>query len=287
MGKVTLICVILVFAVLLEDGSSMRKRTEEEIEEDAEIAKAVNATLEAEEEEKKKQEEKKKNKKSEKEDKGGKKDVEKKKEVDSRPGTVKTEDKASSSNLTCPIFKECVPCPETPSCPPCERCPTIKPCPGEDPCLPCKPCRECPQCEECGPCPGVRPCRPCGPCGPDPVDNNTTDDHLDSSSPPICPEHGSPAMSVPVAIAVGITAGALVTGMATAVGLTLRYTSPFISGFLFLSIIILTWYLSSHHPEVARELGGRALTLLREAALALNNRVVEVLQRHREQVCFP
>jgi hypothetical protein len=247
MGKASIICIVLVFALLLEDGSSIRK-TEDEKREDEEIAKAVNATLEAEEEEKKKQEEKKKkDEKSEKEDKGGKKDVEKKKDVDTRPGTVKTEDEASSSNSTCPISKECVPCPETPSCPPCERCPKIKPCPGEDHCLPCEPCREFPRCEECGPCPGVKPCEPCLPC---PGVNHT----MEPPSTPGCPEPAG--MSVPEAMAVGAIASPLVTGVATAIGLLLRYTSPIFSGLLFIFIVVLTWYLSSHYPETARDLGG-------------------------------
>jgi hypothetical protein len=51
--------------------------------------------------------------------------------------------------------------------------------------------------------------------------------------------------------------------------------------------IIIIWYLCSHYPETARELGGRAATLLREAATALGNRIVEALRHHNEQVGFP
>ncbi len=56
MVKVSIICLIVVFALLLEDGSSVKKKTEDEKKEDKEIQKAVNATL-AEEERKRKEEE--------------------------------------------------------------------------------------------------------------------------------------------------------------------------------------------------------------------------------------
>jgi hypothetical protein len=245
----------MVFAILLDDSSSIRK-TEEEKREEKELAEKVNATL-AEEEEKKRLEEEDEKKRKKKEEK-----TEKRKEDEGERTDVKGKDEACPpSNSSCPVVG---PCPDVQDCPPKE-------------CGPCAPCGPCPKekvCPTvvCGPCPPVKPC---------PGVNSTVD------QPTVCQCPEVTSMSVPVAIAVGVTAGALVTGMATAVGLILRYSSPFVSGFLFVSIIILTWYLSSHHPEVARELGGRALTLLREAALALNNRVVEVLQRHREQVCVP
>jgi hypothetical protein len=269
MGKVTLVCIFLVFALLLEDGSSIRKKTEKEEKEDEEIQKAVNASLEAEEKKRKEEDEKTREKKKGKEEGEG--------------------EASPTSNFTCPEVEPCPTCPKEKKCPEpaiCPKCPEKTECPPVE-CGPCPKVKPCRPCRECGQCPEEQPCKPCGPGGPDPVVNCTIDDHSDSSPPSTCPVPDGPSMSVPVAIAVGVTAGALVTGMATAVGLILRYTSPFISGFLFVSIIILTWYLSSHHPEVAREFGGRALTLLREAALALNNRVVEVLQRHREQVCVP
>jgi hypothetical protein len=93
-------------------------------------------------------------------------------------------------------------------------------------------------------------------------------------------------MTIPVAMAVGAAASFLVIGVATAVGLVIRYVPPMFSGLLFISIVVLTWYLSSHYPETARELGGRAATILREAASTLSHRVVEVLRRHSEQVGF-
>jgi uncharacterized membrane protein YphA (DoxX/SURF4 family) len=93
-------------------------------------------------------------------------------------------------------------------------------------------------------------------------------------------------MTTPVAMAVGAAAALLVTGVAASIGLLLRYTSPFVSGFVVVTIIIVTWYLSSHYPATARELGGRVTTLLREAALALGHRVMEAIQRHRDQVSF-
>ncbi len=91
-------------------------------------------------------------------------------------------------------------------------------------------------------------------------------------------------MSVPVALVVGASAGVLVTGVATIIGLLLRYTSPIFSGLHFVTLVVLTWYLSSHYPETARELGGRAWTALQEATVTLGHRVVEAIQRHNEQV---
>ncbi len=93
-------------------------------------------------------------------------------------------------------------------------------------------------------------------------------------------------MTVPVALAVGASAGVLLTGVAAVLGLIIRYFSPIESGFLFLATIIIVWYLSSQYPETARELGGRAAALLREAATTLSHRVVEALQRHNGQVGF-
>ncbi len=81
-------------------------------------------------------------------------------------------------------------------------------------------------------------------------------------------------MSVPVAMLVGACASLLVTGVATAIGLLLRYVQPTISGLLIIAILILVWYLSSQYPDTARELGARAATLLREAATALSHRVM-------------
>ena len=94
-------------------------------------------------------------------------------------------------------------------------------------------------------------------------------------------------MSVPVAMAVGASAGVLLTGIAAAIGLILRYVDPVVSGFFFVASVVLIWYFSSHYPETARELGARAATLLREAATTLGHRLVEALQRHTEQVGVP
>jgi hypothetical protein len=94
-------------------------------------------------------------------------------------------------------------------------------------------------------------------------------------------------MTVPVAIAVGAVASLVVTGVVATLGLLLRYAPPLVSGFLFLFLVVLTWYLSSHYPETARDLGGRVVATLREAAVALGHRVVEAIQRHNEQVGFP
>jgi hypothetical protein len=158
-----------------------------------------------------------------------------------------------------------------------EACPpTNSSCPGE------KPCQECPPCEECGPCPEVRPCKPCRPCGPCPVVNSTVSDPPTTSA---CPE--ASGMSPAVAMAIGAIASLLITGVATAIGLLLRYAPPMVSGFIFLATIIIVWYLSSQYPETARELGSRAANLLREAAVALGHRMMAAIQRHQDQVGVP
>ncbi len=81
-------------------------------------------------------------------------------------------------------------------------------------------------------------------------------------------------MSIPVAMAVGAAASVLVMGVAATVGLVIRYVSPIASGFIFVSTIIIVWYLSSQYPETARELGRRAWTTLQEATVALGHRVL-------------
>jgi hypothetical protein len=268
MGKTSIICVILVFALLLEDGSSVRKKTKEEEKEDEEIQKAVNATLAAEEEKKRKEEEEKKedgkkNQEDEKRKKNGTQDEKDKmsdkvkdrdeKKEDTQKQVGQGED-CPSCNSTCPEVKTCHPCDLCPEQEPCKKCPESPSCP---------PCKKCPSPEECLPCPVV---------------NSTVPDL------PACPE--VPEMSLPVAMAIGAMAGVLFTGVATIIGLLLRYTSPIESGFVFLATVIVVWYLCSHYPETAREIGGRAATLLREAATALSHRVMEAI-RHREQVGFP
>jgi hypothetical protein len=88
-------------------------------------------------------------------------------------------------------------------------------------------------------------------------------------------------------MAVGAVTGIVVTGMAAVVGLILRYVSPIVSGFLFLATVIIVWYLCSQYPETARELGGRAIDILREASVALGHRIMAAVQRHQDQVGFP
>ncbi len=249
----------------------MRKRTEEEEKEDREIAEKVNATL-AEEEEKERREEKEKEKRRQ--------DQEKKQEEAGQEtgsgvgstGKIKGQDEACPTvNHTCPDNEPCQACPEVRSCLPCKECPAP---------VICQPCDSCPPCEECGPCPVIRLCKPCQPCL---SANETT---VQPPSNPGCPEPVQ-AMTVPVAMAVGAGAALLVTCVATVVGLVIRYVPPTVSGFFFLSTIVIVWYLSSQYPETARELGGRAATLLREAAVALGHRVMAAIQRHQEQVGVP
>jgi uncharacterized membrane protein YphA (DoxX/SURF4 family) len=253
---VKVLLILMVIFVLMEDSTSIRK-TEEEKREEEEVARAVNATL-AEEERKKKEEDEKKEKATEKKNEG------KKKMTDRETGSgSKDEDEASpSGNITCPDVMPCLPCKD------------------------CEICKDCPPEVKCGPCPTVKPCRPCLPvdCHPCSVVNSTRD-HQDCPSAPACPE--TEGMSVPVALAVGASAGVLLTGVATVIGLILRYVNPIASGFFFVATVVLIWYLSSHYPETARELGARAATLLREAATTLGHRLVEALQRHTEQVGVP
>jgi hypothetical protein len=263
MGKVSIICLFLVFALLLEDGSSVRKKTEKEEEEDKKIAEAVNRTLVAEEEEKRKEE------------------MKKRKKTVEDPVQVR-EDEASPDQV----------CPEDPLCPDPVKCPEEKTCPEERTCpeeKTCPSCDECGTCPPCGPCPVTnhteeRSCKPCRPCGPCPV-NNTTRVNLECPSPPSCTE--SSGMSVPVAMVVGASISLVTMGAAAAVGLILRYVPPLISGIFFLSIVFVVWFLSSHYPDVAREMGGRVATILREATVALGHRIMAAIQRHQEQVGFP
>jgi hypothetical protein len=164
------------------------------------------------------------------------------------------------ANVSCPIVEPCPPCPEVKEC---ETCKT------------CEPCKVC---KECGQCPTVKPCFCPG---------NNSNNRTGPAVPDGCPESVSAIMTVPVAIAVGAVASLVVTGVVATLGLLLRYAPPLVSGFLFLFLVVLTWYLSSHYPETARDLGGRVVATLREAAVALGHRVVEAIQRHNEQVGFP
>ena len=93
-------------------------------------------------------------------------------------------------------------------------------------------------------------------------------------------------MPTAVAVAVGASAALLTVGVATGVGLLLRYVPPVVSGFLFVAIIIIVWYLCSHYPETAREMGGRVVAVLREATTTLSHRIVAAI-RHHDQVGFP
>jgi hypothetical protein len=257
MGKVSIFCIFLVLALLLEDGSSVRKRTEEEEKEDREIAEKVNATLAAEEAEKKKEEEdeakrkRKVNVQSEEKDKD-----EKGKDRDEAGPTLNS---TCPSVDPCPEIQECSPCPEERVCPEVQLC---EPCPPVEPCLPCQPCR---------------PCKPCGPC---PKLNRTSMPDIND-----CPEPTEAGMSTAVAMAVGACASLLATCVAALIGIILRYVPPLVSGVLFLTTIIMVWFLSSHYPETARELGGRVMATLREASLALGHRIMAAI-RHHDQVGF-
>jgi hypothetical protein len=253
--------IVAIVAILMEDGSTIKKSPEEE-REDEEVAKAVNRTLA--EEKRKEDEEKKKKEEVKKESQGKKEDVE-------------SQDEACPPvNVSCPIVEPCPPCPEVKECETCKSskdCPPVKEC---GPCEICKECGPCKICKECGPCPKVKPCQPCG---PDPVVNHT------ETTPSAC--HCSEedmGMTVPVALLVGTCAGGLLTGVATVLGLVIRYFSPLECGFLFLATIVIVWYFSSQYPATARELGTRAATLLREAAVALGHRVMAAVQRHTKQV---
>jgi hypothetical protein len=254
MGKTSIICVIIVFALLLEDSSSVRKKTEDERKEDEEIAEKVNATLAAEEAEKKKEEDQKKKKEN-----GTK--IKKQDEDKRNEAEQKDQDEACPiCNCTCPVVSPCL---EVNCTGQCGTCPDVKPCapcPGEKP------------------CPKVEDCLPCTPCGPCPMANNT----VEAPHGCQCPE-GS-GLSLPMAMAVGAVTGLVITGVVTIIGLVIRYVPPTISGFLFVATIIIVWYLSSHYPDTARELGGRVVDILREATTTLSHRVMEALQRHRDQV---
>jgi uncharacterized membrane protein YphA (DoxX/SURF4 family) len=93
-------------------------------------------------------------------------------------------------------------------------------------------------------------------------------------------------MAPAVAMAVGATASLVVVGIVGAVGLLVRYAPPFLSGFIIVATIVISWYLSSHYPATARELGGRVVEVLREATMTLSNRVLAALHHH-DQVGFP
>jgi hypothetical protein len=243
---------IMVISVLMEDSLSIRK-TAEEVKEDEEVARAVNETL-AEEEKRRKEDEERK--RTEDETRGRKKDRDEKKDPESREPEEERKDKGEALpcfNLTCPAVKPCPKEKEEEVCPEEKTCPPV----------------------ECGPCPGVNPCRPCSPC---PVANST----VEPPSTPGCPEA---SMTVPVAMAIGAIASLLIAGVATMVGLVLRYVPPLISGSMFLITVLLVGFLSSRYPETARELGGRVVATLREATIALGHRVMEAI-RHQEQVGF-
>jgi hypothetical protein len=255
--------IIMVILILMEDGSSIRK-TKEEMQEDEEVAKAVNRTLAEEEEKKKKDEEDKKkeniakSKEDEENKKNGTQDVVQGNQDEACPVCPICNSTCPTCNSTCPTVKPCRRCPVERDCPPCEECPESEKCP---------PCRECGTCPPCGPCPVT----------------NVTKVVMDQPPTVACPEVNS--MSTAVAMAVGACASLLFTGVATLVGLLLRYVPPTISGFLILAFVIIIWYLCSHYPETARQLGGRAATLLREAAAALSHRIMAAI-RHHDQVGF-
>jgi uncharacterized membrane protein YphA (DoxX/SURF4 family) len=269
--------IFLVIAVLLEDGSSIKKTAEEEKEE-REMAERVNATL-AEEEEKERLEEEEKKRKKQDQDQVKKQEetgqetetggTEKKKGQDEACPTLNLTCPNNSSCRDCPEVRSCLPCPEIKTCSPCEQCPLVRECPESKNCSPCK---------ECGTCPDVESCQPCQPCS-----SNITS--VQPPSTPGCPDSAQ-AMTVPVAMAVGAGAALLVTGVATVIGLVIRYVPPIVSGFILISTVIIVWYLSSQYPETARDLGRRAWTTLQEATVALGHRLVEAIRHHNDQVSF-
>jgi uncharacterized membrane protein YphA (DoxX/SURF4 family) len=273
---------VLVIAILMEDSTSIKKTPEEEKEE-REMAEKVNATL-AEEEEMERQEEEERKKRQDQEKKQEENQDQEKQgkarnetgSATSSTGKIKGQDEACPTvNSTCPEQESCQPCPEVRLCLPCKECPAPVDCPKVDSCQPCAPCPPI----DCGPCPEVGPCRPCRPCVP----NNTI---VQPPSDSGCPEPVQ-AMTVPVAMAVGAGAALLVTGVATVIGLVIRYVPPIVSGFIFVSTIIIVWYLSSQYPETARDLGRRAWTTLQEATVALGHRIVEAIRHHNDQVGYP
>ncbi len=89
-------------------------------------------------------------------------------------------------------------------------------------------------------------------------------------------------MSMPVAILVGAMGSVLAMALAGVVGLILRYAPVFVSGSLFVGTIIVVWYLCSKYPAVARDLGARAIELVREAAHTLADRAMAAIRRPRE-----
>jgi hypothetical protein len=263
MGKVSLFCIIIVVAVLLEDVGPV-KRTKEEEREDRELAEKVNATL-AEEDEKKKTED----------------GTRKKETVDVTKGNEdmrgKDQDEACPpQNSTCPIVR-CGPCPVV-DCHPCPDPVECGPCPEVQPCVPCKD-KECPE---------IKHCPPCGPCRTCPVCNETMvliqSCNETSSLPQPCRCMETSGLTVPVAMIVGTITGLVAMGLATALGLFFRYVPPVVSGLLFLFIVLLTWFLSSRYPDVAREAGGRIVAVLREATSALGHRIAEAIRHHPDQV---
>jgi hypothetical protein len=271
------ILILVVIAVLMEDTTSVRK-SEEEKREDRELAELVNKTLAEEktkEDEKKRREDEKK-KKTEDKTKGKLKDTDKKKDSEDQVKSqdkIKTEkdlDKASPPcDFTCPDVESCGPCPGE------------RPCPKVEDCLPCKECGTCPPCKPCPRCEEPEECPPVLPC---PVDNSTRGNQ-DLPPSVACPEVSS--MPTAVAVAVGASAALLAVGAATGVGLLLRYVPPVVCGFLFVATVIIVWYLCSHYPEAAREIGGRVVAVLREAILTLSNRVMAAIRHHNAQVGFP
>jgi hypothetical protein len=130
------------------------------------------------------------------------------------------------------------------------------------------------------------PCKPAGPCEPVPCRPVNSTEVESAGCPPVnCGPDWVPSMSVPVALVVGATASLVAIGLATTVGLILRYLPPLVSGFIFITTIIFIWYVCSHYPGVARDLGQRALNLAREATTTLVNRAMAALRGHN-QVSF-
>jgi hypothetical protein len=259
---VKILLILIIIAILMEDGSSIKK-TEEEKAADKELAELVNKTLAEEAEKKKEEDEKEKKPDQEKKEDETKKKKIKEESSEGSGGSEGRDEALPSFNSTCPV------CPEVQDCP-------VANCSGQ--CKACPRCKDSEKPEECPPCEDCPPVRNCGPC---PAINST----LQTSSSPGCLE--SPGMSTPVAMVIGASISLVTMGAAAVVGLILRYVPPLVSGFLFLSVVFVVWFLSSQYPEMARDLGGRVIATLREATIALGHRMMEAIQRHQDQVGIP
>lgn len=180
--------------------------------------------------------------------------------------TVEHDSCGPSEDVFCkPVPCESVPCQPVPCVPGlCKPVPCLSvPCQSV-PCQPVKPVG-------CTPCCPTLPCKPvpCLPVG---------------CTPALGGEEVATPISVPVAMAVGATVSLLAVGLVAGIGFIIRYLPVYLSGTLFVGSIVLTFYLSSRYPATARELGVRALGLVREATANIMDRVTHALTRQEQQV---